>query len=97
MRGHRAGGGNRSAPQLRLARAIHLEGPDQRSIAPRDVLGRLLRFHAGNGAVSILGNVALMRVLVGMLHLNAYLASGISIALCSLLNFAASEWFVFRK
>ena len=64
---------------------------------PRDVLRRLLRFHAGNGAVSILGNVGLMRVLVGILHLNAYLASGISITLCSLLNFAASEWFVFRK
>lgn len=64
---------------------------------PRDVAMRLLRFHAGNGAVSILGNVALMRVLVGVLHLNPYVASGISIAICSLLNFAASEWFVFRK
>jgi putative flippase GtrA len=63
----------------------------------RDVAMRLVRFHAGNGAVSILGNVALMRLLVGVLHLNAYLASGISIAICSLLNFAASEWFVFRK
>ncbi|MBZ5624033.1 MAG: GtrA family protein [Acidobacteriia bacterium] len=63
----------------------------------RDVAMRLLRFHAGNGAVSILGNVALMRVLVGVLHLNAYVASGASIAICSLLNFAASEWFVFRR
>ena len=63
----------------------------------RDVAMRLLRFHAGNGAVSILGNVALMRVLVGMLHLNPYLASGLSITICSLLNFAASEWFVFRR
>jgi putative flippase GtrA len=64
---------------------------------PRDVAMRLVRFHAGNGAVSILGNVALMRVLVGVLHLNPYLGNGISIAICSLLNFAASEWFVFRK
>jgi putative flippase GtrA len=64
---------------------------------PRDVAMRLLRFHAGNGAVSILGNMALMRVLVGVLHLNPYLGNGISIAICSLLNFAASEWFVFRK
>ena len=64
---------------------------------PRDVAMRLLRFHAGNGAVSLLGNLALMRVLVGMLHLNPYVASGISIAACSLLNFASSEWFVFRK
>lgn len=64
---------------------------------PRDVAMRLLRFHAGNGLVSILGNVALMRVFVGMLHVNAYVGSGLSIAICSLLNFAASEWFVFRK
>ena len=65
--------------------------------APRDVARRLLRFHAGNGAISILGNIALMRFFVGSLHLNHYLSSGIAIGLCSLLNFAASEWFVFRK
>ena len=47
--------------------------------------------------LEILGNVALMRVLVGVLHLNPYVASALSIAICSLLNFAASEWFVFRK
>jgi putative flippase GtrA len=64
---------------------------------PRDVARRLLRFHLGNGIISILGNVALMRVFVGMLHLNPYLSTGLSIAICSLLNFAASEWFVFRK
>ena len=65
--------------------------------APRDVALRLLRFHAGNGAISILGNLALMRVFVGGLHMRYYLASVLAIALCSLLNFAASEWFVFRK
>ena len=57
---------------------------------------RLLRFHAGNGLVSILGNMALMAGLVGGLHWNHYLATGISIAACSLLNFAVSEWYVFR-
>jgi putative flippase GtrA len=64
---------------------------------PRDVAMRLLRFHLGNGAVSILGNLGLMRVLAGVLHMNLYLATAISIAICSLLNFAASEWFVFPK
>jgi len=64
---------------------------------PRDVALRLLRFHAGNGLVSILGNLGLMRVFVGTLHWNAYIGTGLSIAICSLLNFAASEWFVFRK
>ena len=62
----------------------------------REVAMRLLRFHAGNGAVSILGNMALMRLFVGTIHLNPYLASAISITICSFLNFAASEWFVFR-
>jgi len=63
----------------------------------RDVVVRLLKFHAGNGIVSILGNVALMRLLVGGMHLNRYLAQGLSIGSCALLNFAVSEWFVFRR
>jgi putative flippase GtrA len=62
----------------------------------RQIVLRLLRFHAGNGLVSILGNMALMHALVGGMHLNHYLATGISIATCSLLNFAVSEWLVFR-
>ena len=63
----------------------------------RDVLYSLARFHAGNGVVSILGNLALMRVLVGAFAMNRYLATGISIAICSLLNFVISERFVFRE
>jgi putative flippase GtrA len=63
----------------------------------RDVALRLVRFHAGNGLISILGNLALMRLFVGVLHLNHYVASALAIALCSFLNFAASEWYVFRK
>jgi putative flippase GtrA len=63
----------------------------------RDVARRLLRFHAGNGVISILGNLALMRLFVGALHMHHYLASALAIALCSVLNFAASEWYVFRK
>jgi hypothetical protein len=47
--------------------------------------------------VSILGNLALMRLFVGALGLNHYLASGASIGICSLLNFAIGEWFVFRR
>jgi putative flippase GtrA len=65
--------------------------------ATSDVAWRLLRFHAGNGAISILGNLALMRLFVGSLHIPHYVASLLAIAICSLLNFAASEWFVFRK
>jgi len=57
----------------------------------RDIAARLLRFHVGNGAVSIAGNLALMRVLVGALHMKYLLANIITIAACSLLNFGLGE------
>jgi putative flippase GtrA len=58
---------------------------------------RLLRFHAGNGLISILGNLALMRLLAGGLHVNKYLANALAIGVCALANFAVSEWFVFKR
>ena len=60
-------------------------------------LARLARFHAGNGLISILGNLAIMRLLVGQAHLNWFTANLIAIAVCSLANFAAGHWFVFRR
>jgi putative flippase GtrA len=63
----------------------------------RNTLLRLVKFHAGNGAVSILGNLAVMRLLVGGMHLNPYAANAAAIACCALANFAVSEWFVFRR
>jgi putative flippase GtrA len=58
--------------------------------------GRLLRFTLSNGAVSVLGNLALMKILVDVGHLNYMLANGIAIAVCSLANFLVSEVWVFR-
>ena len=59
---------------------------------------RLLRFHLGNGVVSILGNLGLMWLLVSHFHMKRLLfANAIAIAVCSLLNFALGEWFVFRR
>jgi putative flippase GtrA len=63
----------------------------------RAVTRRLLRFQAGNGLVSLLGNLALMRLLVGVMRLEYMFANVITIAICSLLNFAAADWFVFPK
>lgn len=60
-------------------------------------LRRLLRFNLSNGAVSILGNLALMKVMVGMRHMNYLVANGIAIVLCSLANFLVSEAWVFRR
>ncbi len=62
----------------------------------RDVAGRLVRFHAGNGVISLAGNLVLMRLFVGVLHVKVLPANMVTIAICSLANFAASEWFVFR-
>jgi len=59
-------------------------------------LPRLLCFNLTNGAVSILGNLALMKLFVGLAHINYLLANGIAIAICSLANFLISEQWVFR-
>ena len=63
----------------------------------RRSLPRFLRFNLTNGAVSILGNLALMKVMVGLGHMNYLLANAIAIALCSLANFLVSEEWVFEK
>lgn len=56
---------------------------------------RLLRFNATNGAMSLVGNLALMFVLVTMLKVNPHPANLITIAICSLVNFALADRFVF--
>ncbi len=61
----------------------------------RSLLARCLRFNLSTGAVSILGNLALMKLLVGFGHLNYLTANGIAITLCSLANFLVSDAWVF--
>lgn len=63
----------------------------------RVVLGRLFRFNLSNGALSILSNVVLMRVLVGTLHIHYLLSMLISITITSVLNFLVSDRYVFRQ
>jgi putative flippase GtrA len=57
---------------------------------------RLFRFHMSNGAVSIGGNLLLMRLLVGEAHMRAVVANLISIAGCSVVNYLVSDRWVFR-
>jgi putative flippase GtrA len=57
---------------------------------------RLVRFNLTNGAVSILGNLALMKVMVGFGQMNYLLANAIAITLCSAANFLVSEEWVFE-
>jgi putative flippase GtrA len=60
-------------------------------------LVRFARFNLANGAVSILGNVLLMRALVGWGRLNYLVANAIAIALCSVANFVVSDQWVFGE
>jgi putative flippase GtrA len=61
-----------------------------------DMANRLLRFNLTTGAVSIGGNLLLMRLLVGEAHLRPVVANLISIAGCSLVNFLVSDRWVFQ-
>jgi len=58
-------------------------------------LPRLLRFNLAAGGVSIAGNLGLMKIMVGLGHLNYLIANGVAIASCSLLNFLVSEEWIF--
>jgi putative flippase GtrA len=59
--------------------------------------GRFLRFNLSTGVVSILGNLAMMRVMVGVGQVNYLWANGIAIAFCSLANFLVSDAWVFGE
>lgn len=61
----------------------------------RKSLPRFVRFNFTTGGVSIIGNMALMKVLVGQGHMNFLIANAIAIALCSIANFLVSEEWVF--
>ena len=76
------------------------EGWTWRDRAALDKSGRwkrLLRFQFANGALSIGGNLVLMQLFVGTWDMNYTLASGVSITLCSILNFLASDRLVFPQ
>lgn len=63
----------------------------------RRSLARFGRFNLTTGAVSIAGNLALMRVMVGEGRVNYLLANAIAIALCSIANYLVSDGWVFER
>jgi len=69
---------------------------DRTDTPARGLLDRLWKFHAVNGAVSLAGNVVLMRVFSGSVGLHPLAANGLAILVCSIANFAGSERLVFR-
>jgi putative flippase GtrA len=68
---------------------------DRPAARPLQSLVRLAKFNASNGAVSIVGNLVLMRLLVSELELNYVVSNLIAIVVCSLLNFLLGDRFVF--
>ena len=56
---------------------------------------RALHFNMTTGAVSIGGNLLLMRLLVGEIHLPVLLANLMSTVGCSLVNFLVSDRWIF--
>jgi putative flippase GtrA len=73
----------------------HFTWADRPAARPGQSLVRLARFNASNGAVSIVGNLVLMRLLVGELKFNYVVSNLIAIVLCSLVNFVLGDRFVF--
>ena len=68
---------------------------DRPATRPMQSLLRLAKFNAGNGAVSMVGNLGLMRLLVGEMKLNSVASYLVAIVVCSLVNFLLSDRLVF--
>lgn len=60
-------------------------------------LRRFVAFNLSNGAISLLGNLATMKLLVGIFGLNYLAANLAAIAVCSLINFAIGDQFIFAQ
>ncbi len=69
---------------------------DRPAARPMQSLVRLIKFNASNGAVSIAGNLALMRLLVGKLKFNYVASNLVAIVVCSLVNYLLGDRFVFE-
>ncbi len=69
---------------------------DRRQPGRFAVLCRLLRFNLTNGLVSVAGNLFFMRVFLHTLPVHYLTANTLSIAMCAIINFIASDRLVFR-
>ncbi|HVU48787.1 MAG TPA: GtrA family protein [Terracidiphilus sp.] len=72
---------------------LHYTWRDRRGCAA--IFTQFVRFHLANGAVSMLGNLALMRILVHNAHLHVIIANCIAILCCSVVNFLLSDRWAF--
>jgi len=74
---------------------VHYTWRDRRNGS--DAAGRLIKFHLSNGLVSLLGNLALMRVLVHSARLPVLVSNGIAILCCSVVNFGLGNSWAFAE
>ncbi|MGH9599943.1 MAG: GtrA family protein [Terracidiphilus sp.] len=72
---------------------VHFTWRDRRDGSA--VFAQLVKFHAANGMVSMLGNLVLMRLLVGQAHLPLLAANSIAILCCSIVNFCLGDYWAF--
>lgn len=70
---------------------IHYTWRDRRDDSA--LLAQFVRFHLSNGLVSLLGNLALMRILVHDAHIPLLLSNSLAILCCSIVNFClGNSW-----
>ena len=72
---------------------LHYTWRDRRRAAA--VLGQLVRFHISNGLVSLIGNLVLMRILVGRAGFPLLASNGVAILCCSVVNFKFCNYWAF--
>jgi len=68
---------------------------DRPSATTKETLHRLVKFNITNGAVSMIGNLVLMSILVGRLGLPIAGANVASVAACSICNFFLADRIAF--
>ncbi|ABF43178.1 GtrA-like protein [Candidatus Koribacter versatilis Ellin345] len=61
-----------------------------------EIWGRLARFHLSNGAVSVAGNLLIMRALVDGMGVPVLVANVVAIVSCSVVNFFLGDRWVFQ-
>lgn len=74
---------------------LHYTWRDRRDNSSR--LRQLVRFHLSNGLVSMLGNLALMRLLVHQARLPLLASNVIAILCCSVVNFTLGNNWAFTS
>ena len=68
---------------------------DRPSATAGETLRRLVKFNITNGAVSLIGNLILMSILVGRLGLPIVGANVVSVAACAICNFILADRIAF--